>query len=160
MVPRALEKIRERACYGGATSSSAPVQIMTDPYEILGLSKSASDDDIRKAYRKLAKKYHPDINPGKADAEDRFKDISVAYALLSDPEKRARFDKGEIDATGPTSISSTTRTPRASSPTCSAMVGPGADNPVPPAVFGCAAAMPATRCAFPSSTPPRDRGSA
>ncbi|EWY39927.1 molecular chaperone DnaJ [Skermanella stibiiresistens SB22] len=73
---------------------------MTDPYETLGLSKSASDDDIRKAYRKLAKKYHPDINPGKADAEDRFKDISVAYGLLSDPEKRARFDKGEIDATG------------------------------------------------------------
>jgi DnaJ-class molecular chaperone len=74
--------------------------IMTDPYEILGLSKTASDDDIRKAYRKLAKKYHPDLNPGKADAEARFKDISVANALLSDPEKRARFDRGEIDASG------------------------------------------------------------
>lgn len=76
------------------------VPIMTDPYEILGLSKTASDDDIRKAYRKLAKKYHPDLNPGKADAEARFKDISAANALLSDPEKRARFDRGEIDASG------------------------------------------------------------
>ncbi|UEM22655.1 DnaJ domain-containing protein [Skermanella mucosa] len=73
---------------------------MTDPYEILGLSKTATDDDIRKAYRKLAKKFHPDINPGKADAEARFKDISAAYALLSDSEKRARFDRGEIDASG------------------------------------------------------------
>lgn len=73
---------------------------MTDPYEILGLSKTATDDDIRKAYRKLAKKYHPDINPGKADAESRFKDISAAYSLLSDPGKRARFDRGEIDASG------------------------------------------------------------
>jgi DnaJ-class molecular chaperone len=78
---------------------------MTDPYEILGLSKTASDDDIRKAYRKLAKKYHPDLNPGKADAETRFKEISAANALLSDPEKRARFDRGEIDASG-------TETPR------------------------------------------------
>jgi DnaJ-class molecular chaperone len=77
-----------------------PVPIMTDPYEILGLSKTASDEDIRKAYRKLAKKYHPDLNPGKADAEARFKDISAANALLSDPEKRARFDRGEIDASG------------------------------------------------------------
>jgi len=73
---------------------------MTDPYEILGLSRTASEDDIRKSYRKLAKKYHPDLNPGKADAETRFKDISAAYALLSDPEKRARFDRGEIDASG------------------------------------------------------------
>jgi DnaJ-class molecular chaperone len=78
----------------------APVQTMTDPYEILGLSKTASDEDIRKAYRKLAKKYHPDLNPGKSDAEARFKDISAAHALLSDPEKRARFDRGEIDASG------------------------------------------------------------
>ena len=73
---------------------------MTDPYELLGLSKSATDEDIRKAYRKLAKKYHPDLNPGKADAEARFKDISAANALLSDPEKRARFERGEIDASG------------------------------------------------------------
>lgn len=73
---------------------------MSNPYEILGLSTTASDDDIRKAYRKLAKKYHPDLNPGKEEAEQRFKDISAAYSLLSDPEKRARFDRGEIDASG------------------------------------------------------------
>ena len=73
---------------------------MDDPYQILGVAKTASEDEIRKAYRKLAKTHHPDLNPGKRDAEDKFKAISGAYALLSDPEKRARFDRGEIDATG------------------------------------------------------------
>ncbi|MCW2243407.1 DnaJ C-terminal domain-containing protein [Azospirillum canadense] len=73
---------------------------MSNPYEILGVSSTASDDDIRKAYRKLAKKYHPDLNPGKEEAEQRFKDISAAYSLLSDAEKRARFDRGEIDSSG------------------------------------------------------------
>lgn len=72
----------------------------TDPYSILGVSKNASQDDIRKAYRKLAKKYHPDLNPGNKEAEDKFKAISVANDLLSDPEKRARFDRGEIDIHG------------------------------------------------------------
>lgn len=73
---------------------------MSNPYEILGVSPSASDDEIRKAFRKLAKKYHPDLNPGKTEAEQRFKDINAAYSLLSDPDKRARFDRGEIDASG------------------------------------------------------------
>lgn len=76
------------------------VPIMSTPYEILGVAPTASDDDIRKAYRKLAKKYHPDLNPGKPEAEQKFKDVSVAYGLLSDPEKRARFDRGEIDESG------------------------------------------------------------
>ena len=73
---------------------------MSNPYEVLGVSKAASADEIRKAYRKLAKKYHPDLNPGKAEAEQRFKDLTAAYNLLSDSDKRARFDRGEIDAEG------------------------------------------------------------
>ena len=73
---------------------------MTDPYETLGVAKTASADDIQKAYRRLAKKLHPDLNPGDKGAEAKFKDVSAAYALLGDPEKRARFDRGEIDASG------------------------------------------------------------
>ena len=73
---------------------------MVDPYKILGVDKTASSDDIQKAYRRLAKKLHPDLNPGDKSAEEKFKDVSVANALLGDPEKRARFDRGEIDASG------------------------------------------------------------
>lgn len=73
---------------------------MADPYEVLGIARTASAEDIRRAYRKLAKRFHPDLNPGKSDAERRFKDISAAYALLSDPEKKRKFDRGEIDETG------------------------------------------------------------
>src|SRR5579872_5453312 len=71
-----------------------------DPYRTLGVNREASADEIRRAYRKLAKKNHPDLNPGNKAAEDRFKAIASAYDLLSDPEKRARFDRGEIDASG------------------------------------------------------------
>lgn len=71
-----------------------------DPYQTLGLTRDASQDDIRRAYRRLAKQHHPDLNPGNKAAEDRFKKISAANELLSDPEKRARFDRGEIDASG------------------------------------------------------------
>ena len=71
-----------------------------DPYETLGVKKDASADDIQKAYRQLAKKLHPDLNPGNKKAEEQFKEVSAAYGLLSDPEKRARFDRGEIDASG------------------------------------------------------------
>src|SRR5579871_1245267 len=73
---------------------------MADPYQTLGVSKTATEDEIRKAYRKLAKEHHPDLNPGNAEAEKRFKEISAAYTLLSDPEKRRAFDAGEIDASG------------------------------------------------------------
>jgi DnaJ-class molecular chaperone len=71
-----------------------------DPYKVLGVNKDASAQAIQKAYRRLAKKLHPDLNPGNKKAEEQFKEVSAAYALLSDPEKRARFDRGEIDATG------------------------------------------------------------
>ena len=71
-----------------------------DPYAVLGVKQEATQDEIRKAYRQLAKKLHPDLNPGDKAAEEKFKQVSVAYDLLGDPEKRARFDRGEIDASG------------------------------------------------------------
>jgi DnaJ-class molecular chaperone len=69
-------------------------------YKTLGVSQSATDDEIRKAYRKLAKTCHPDTNPGDKVAEERFKSISRAYAILGDAAKRKRYDKGQIDADG------------------------------------------------------------
>ena len=72
----------------------------TNPYEALGLKPDATAAQIRSAYLKLAKKHHPDHNPGNTKAEERFKAINAANDLLSDPEKRARFDRGEIDASG------------------------------------------------------------
>jgi DnaJ-class molecular chaperone len=74
--------------------------VSEDPYATLGVTKTASADDIRKAYRKLAKKLHPDLNPGDKSAEEKFKKVTAAYDLLGDPDKRKRFDAGEIDASG------------------------------------------------------------
>ena len=73
---------------------------MRDPYQVLGLSKGASTKDIKKAYRTLAKKYHPDTNKGDDEAARKFSEISAAHDLLSDDEKRGQFDRGEIDAEG------------------------------------------------------------
>ena len=73
---------------------------MANPYETLGMAPNASQDDIRKAYRKAAKETHPDLNPGKPEAEKRFKEINAAYDIIGDVEKRKRYDAGEIDETG------------------------------------------------------------
>jgi DnaJ-class molecular chaperone len=71
-----------------------------DPYQTLGLTKTATNEEIKKAYRKLVRESHPDLHPDDAGAEARFKAIGAAYELLKDPETRARFDAGEIDASG------------------------------------------------------------
>ena len=71
-----------------------------DPYTVLGVKKTASQEDIRKAYRDLAKKLHPDLNPGDKAAEERFKKVATAYDIVGDPDKRGQFDRGEIDASG------------------------------------------------------------
>jgi DnaJ-class molecular chaperone len=71
-----------------------------NPYEVLGVAPTAPSSEIQKAYRKLAKKLHPDLNPGDKATEEKFKEVAGAYDLLGDAEKRKRFDNGEIDASG------------------------------------------------------------
>lgn len=73
---------------------------MADPYTILGVARGANEKDVKSAYRKLAKEFHPDRNQGKPKAAERFSEITQAYDLLSDKDKRARFDRGEIDFDG------------------------------------------------------------
>mgnify|MGYP001066914636 CR=1 FL=1 len=85
---------------GCALTTDIAVKTLDDPYKALGVSRSATQDDVRIAYLKLAKQHHPELNPGHAKAEERFKNVSAANELLSDPVKRGRFDRGEIDAAG------------------------------------------------------------
>ena len=73
---------------------------MKNPYEVLGLKKDATDQEIKLAFKKLAKKYHPDLHPDDKQAEARFKNISAAHEFLKDKDRRRRFDAGEIDASG------------------------------------------------------------
>jgi DnaJ-class molecular chaperone len=73
---------------------------MRDPYQVLGVSKTASEAEIKKAFRTLAKKHHPDAHPGDEKAKQRFQEISGAYDVIGDKDKRAKFDAGEIDASG------------------------------------------------------------
>ncbi len=73
---------------------------MKDPYSVLELDRNATQKDIKRVYHKLAKELHPDLHPGKKAVGERFKEVSAAYALLGDPDKRARYDRGEIDASG------------------------------------------------------------
>lgn len=73
---------------------------MRNPYEVLGLAQSASQDEVKTAYRNLAKELHPDMNPGDTIVEQRFKEVTAAYEMLSDPQKRAQFDRGEVNADG------------------------------------------------------------
>ncbi len=73
---------------------------MRNPYDVLSVSKSASEDEIKRAFRKLAKKYHPDQNKDNPNAKERFAEVSQAYEILSDKKRRAQFDGGEIDADG------------------------------------------------------------
>lgn len=84
----------------GSDLNGAEADVAGDPYKELGVSRGASQDEIKRAFRKLAKELHPDKNPGNAVADERFKRVTAAFDIIGDAPKRAKFDKGEIDADG------------------------------------------------------------
>ncbi len=86
--------------HAGAITFSKGRHLSWDPYAALGVPKSSSAEDIRKAYRKLAKELHPDVRPNDKATEERFKRVTAAFNLLTDATLRGRFDRGEIDAEG------------------------------------------------------------
>ena len=99
-----------------------------DPYGVLGVARGANADEIRKAYRKLAKELHPDVRPNDKAAEDKFKRATAAFNLLSDPALKARFDRGEIDADGNERVGAFRSQGARSGPYQSAGAGAGPDN--------------------------------
>ena len=101
-----------------------------DPYSALGVGRTATADEIRRAYRKLAKELHPDVRPGDKQAEERFKRATAAFNLLSDPTTKGRFDRGEIDADGNERAAFQSR-PRYSSSRAHAGAGAGGPNQGP-----------------------------
>jgi DnaJ-class molecular chaperone len=96
-----------------------------DPYAALGVSRTATADEIRRAYRKLAKELHPDVRPGDKQAEERFKRATAAFNLLSDPAAKGRFDRGEIDADGNERMAFNSRAWRGARQHAGAGAGPG-----------------------------------
>ena len=90
-----------------------------DYYEVLSVGRGASEQELKSAYKRLAKQYHPDVNPGDQAAEDRFKEIAEAYAVLSNPEQRARYDRfGHAGVQGAAAAAAGGGLPRNEAPTC------------------------------------------
>ena len=100
LIPLLRVRLRHNICQKTLFECEDCFVQMKDPYLVLGVSKSATDQEIKSAYRKLAKELHPDLNPNDSIVEQRFKEVSAAYNLLSDKTKRAQFDRGEINADG------------------------------------------------------------
>src|SRR5215510_2671927 len=90
-----MNEMRDPTVGSRISFTDTPVYPMQGPdyYKLLGVSRNAKPDDIKKAYRKLARQYHPDVNPGNANSETRFKEISEAFEVLSDPKKREIYDR-------------------------------------------------------------------
>lgn len=100
-----------------------------DPYSVLGLARTATADDIRRAYRALAKELHPDVRPNDKQAEERFKRATAAFNLLSDPVMKSRYDRGEIDADGNERMAFNSRPRQSARAHAGAGAGPGPGGP-------------------------------